>query len=113
MRNIISIIVTVCIMGILCGVTINKITENYERELAKAEESYEQQIENANLQYEKIEEKYEKLAEQNDELEEQVYNLMNGETYEITLRLKDGTHTYKATANGIWGYTDKHHYVTN
>lgn len=105
MKKIISLLMVV-LLAVFCLVCINKINKleaDYNSSLESAKAAYEAQIES-------MAESYEQLNASKVELEEQIYNCLTGEAYEIMIDRGDETHFWTCTDNkGL--FTDKSHII--
>ena len=127
------IILAVAAVSVLTGVyinTINGIHEQYETQINDLTSTYETQIdeleaeidnlvaENDTLSFKyhlatnesvKLSNEYTKLNSQMNELESQVWNVMNGEDYVVSMKYDGLNHEWTSTKDGL--FTDKIHKV--
>lgn len=112
-KTIITVAVTVIIMGIIGGLFVNNLIRSYEQDIKDLEtinSSQAEAISDMNYEIDYLEDQNEKLLGELENLEEQVWNVMNGEDYDITIGHNDEIHHWTSTKNG-W-FTDKSHGVT-
>lgn len=105
-KMIIAVMGVVCGAAIMMGVTVNHYqTEigNLENEVESARDDY------WSLEYHNNEliRKYSELSSEKDELDEQVYNMMNGDEYEITIDRDGDTYIYRQKGKGLLKKTSK------
>jgi hypothetical protein len=93
-KTIIAILVTVCVMTIIGGVYINYINDCHVKEIEGLTNQYEERIGDLKDNYRYLNNDYERLSEDMDELENQVYNMMNGEYYDISVDQDGITYGY-------------------
>lgn len=90
-KILLSVIITVCVMtGIGYGI-INNITDDYE-----------EKMESIKVESEEREEEILELKSDITEISDQVFNMMNGDAYEITIDHDGETHTWKSDNKGLF-----------
>ena len=90
-KILLSVIITVCVMtGIGYGI-INNITDDYE-----------EKMESIKVESEEREEEIVELKSDITEISDQVFNMMNGDAYEITIDHDGETHTWKSDNKGLF-----------
>lgn len=94
-KILLSVIITVCVMtGIGYGIITN-ITNNYEEKMENIKvESEEREAER--------EAEIAELKSDVTEISDQVFNMMNGDAYEITIDHDGETHTWKSDNKGLF-----------
>jgi predicted Holliday junction resolvase-like endonuclease len=98
-RTLLAVIVTVCVMLIGGMAYINKIENSYETKARESEEFYERVIssmENHN------EESMNELTKEYEDLEDQVWNMMNDEAYEVRVHHDGKTYIYESDNKGLF-----------
>ena len=109
-KTILTIMATVCIMTIGCGIYVEGVKSNYETKLEEAVCEHETEL--GFIQDERLELMAEcnELGKRVTELEDQVYNIMEHNDYDVTIE-KDGVvHTYYKTKDGL--FSDSGHTIT-
>ena len=90
-KILLSVIITMCVMtGIGYGI-INNITDDYE-----------EKMESIKVESEEREEEILELKSDITEISDQVFNMMNGNAYEITIDHDGETHTWKSDNKGLF-----------
>lgn len=95
-KIIISIMATVCIMAIGCAGVIKGVTEKYEAKLETANEIDSSYYNSMVNRYKELSVEYDELNQRLFELEYNVWNMQNGEAYEVTVEHNGETHTWKS-----------------
>lgn len=101
-KIIISIIATVCIMTIGCAGIIGSITKKYEAKLEVAEHSGEYFDEFMINEYNELIDKYDEVNHKLSVLEANVWNMHNGEAYEVSVEHDGQTHTWQSDNKNIF-----------
>ena len=101
-KIIISIIATVCIMTIGCAGIIGSITKKYEAKLEAAEHSGEYFDELMINEYNELIDKYDEVNHKLSVLEANVWNMHNGEAYEVSVEHDGQTHTWQSDNKNIF-----------
>lgn len=87
-KTILAVVLTMVIMSVFGGFVINKINKQHEAEMDKLETRYEDKI------YKK-DRKIKNFEKQVDEYNEQIYNIVEGKNYKVTIN-RNGTYvTYR------------------
>ena len=105
-KTIITIMATVCVMSILFGGIIYGISENYKTELADIEKEYINREGYFLDGYEELMENYSNLKADMINLESEVYKMMNGDDYNITVQHNDRTHNWTKVKEN-WLFSEK------
>lgn len=106
-RIIISIMATVCVMAIGCGIYVAGVKSNYEAKLEEVKAEYDNEIKSISLErldfeLNNIDQRY-----RMEELTDQIIDVMDGNSNEITF-VKDGdTYTYCVEPNVTSRYVMK------
>lgn len=106
-KTLLAVLGTVCIMGIGCNMYVDRIVTNYENKLYESNSNYEV----LNKVYNQKVSDYDKLDAKHEELENEVYKLMNGENYDLTIRVNSETHTFTYEKENFL-FANKTHTVT-
>lgn len=89
-KVLVSVLVTVCVMGTGCVGYVNHIVNNYENKLENSEFYYDALDTNYN---QKVND-YKTIKSEYEELQEQVWSILNDEDYNVTIKHDDQYHTY-------------------
>lgn len=109
-KTIITIAVTVCVMSILFGGIIWGMSRNYETELTVLEDSYSNREDYFLDEHMELVEKYSNLKNDMESLEAEVYEMMNGNNYYISIEHEGETHVYTKEKEN-WLFSKKSHTV--
>ena len=105
-KMIIAVMGVVCGAAIMMGVTVN----HYQTEIGNLENEV-KTLKSDNVELETMNEglyrKYNQLAIDKKELDSQVYNLMEGEDYEINIDHDGDSYTYTQKGKGLFKKTSK------
>ena len=105
-KIVISILATMCVCGIACFGIIQNINAQHEAELVNYGEKNEALVLALRSEYE---ESYE-LENRVNELESGIYDIMNGNDYEVDIDYGNVRHTYSEEHKGI--FSDFRHVKT-
>lgn len=92
-KIVISILATMCVIAIACSVIVKNITAQYEADYTNAITVHEAMVQ------ELYEENCE-LESRAAELENGIYNMMNGEDYDVTVEHDDARYNYVCEKDG-------------
>lgn len=105
-KMIIAVMGVVCGAAIMMGVTVN----HYQTKIANLEN----EVESLTDDYESLKsdnyylsQRYDNLSSDKEELDSQVYNLMEGKNYEITIDHDGDSYTYTQKGKGLFKKTSK------
>lgn len=98
-KNLLTIILTACVMLLGCVFYVHKITSTYETTLAETEDYYEWVISNKD---QKMNDSIEELTEKYESLESEVWNMMNKEAYKVKIKHDDKTYIYESDNKGLF-----------
>lgn len=105
-KMIIAVMGVVCGAAIMMGVTVNHYQTEI-RDLKNEVESLSDDYTSLKSENYYLSQRYDKLSSDKDELDSQVYNLMEGEDYEITIDHCGDSYTYTQKGKGLFKKTSK------
>lgn len=99
-KTILTIMATVGIMTIGFTGSIVGINNDYENKLEATRKEYEEEIQVMKDEYEELEDSYNEAQIQMTNLENQVYNVMTGKDYDMTVDHYGVSHTWSSENGG-------------
>lgn len=108
-KNLLAMVLGMVIMSCVGFIGFTMINKNHEAELEELKAVYEDQLDDLEAEYNNVEAEYIELRDSKAELEEQVYSMMEGESYEFEIKRDGQVHTYKKTGKGL--FSDVSHTV--
>lgn len=97
-KIVISVLATMCVMGIACFGIIQNINAQHEAELVNYKDKNDVLVLELRGEYE---ENYE-LENRVDELENGIYSIMNDDAYRVDIEHNGVHHTYEKDSNGFF-----------
>lgn len=106
-KTLLAVLGTVCFMGIGFNMYVNQIVTDCEDKLADLDFKYDVLY----SEYDQRMSDYNKLESDYVELQKEVYKAMNGEDYDLTIRVNSETHTFTYEKENFL-FANKTHTVT-
>ena len=101
-KTLLTIIVTVCVMFIGFTAYINKIENSYEAKLEEANDLYEMEMWLRKLEVEDTTNDLNDVTEEYNELQNQVWNMMNDNAYNVRVEHDDKVYHYRSDNKGLF-----------
>ena len=108
-KILLAVLATLCVSGVACGFIINWINIKHENEIELLNVDHQIEMDGMNNMLERVSVELEEaikdsveLDDKMNELYDQIYNMQNGEAYEIEIEHDGETHIWKSDNKGIF-----------
>ena len=108
-KLLLAVLVTLGVAAIAGGFMIKKINEEHKAEIDRLKYDQQLEVDVLTRQYNDVVEEYgrtidklDRTEEKLNELYEEIWNMQNGEAYEVSVEHGDETHVWKSNNKGIF-----------